>query len=317
MIPLELPPIVTVSELRRLGESPAGWQRSARSGLAIRVRRAVYLPTPTWDGLNADARHITSMIAAQKTARTPLVFSHESAAVALGIPLIGRMPAFPQVSASPELGRRTRHGIQWHAALLGEDDIRLHDGFIVTSPLRTIVDMLACRSFLSGVASLDHVLRELETYGLTKQLILDELQRRRPFRNVRRADAATEFAGGISESVLESMSMVFFDEFGYPRPQQQREYRGHNGAKYSVDFYWKDSDTIGEADGEFKYTDPRFLRGRTPEQALRDEKIREDELRAQCRTFVRWGWDDVWGKTGLVQKLERAGVRRTGVPRAR
>lgn len=257
------------------------------------------------------------MIAAQKTAHSPLVFSYESAAVVLGIPLVGRLPVSPQVSASPELGRRTRHGIQWHAAVLGEDDIRSHEGFIVTSPLRTIVDLLACRSFLSGVASLDHVLRELQTYGVTKQLVLDELHRRRPFRNVRRADAATDFAGGISESALESMSMVRFDEFGYPRPQQQREYRGLNGAKYQVDFYWKDSDTIGEADGDFKYTDPQFLHGRTPEQALRDEKVREDELRAQCSAFVRWGWDDAWGGARLAQKLERAGVRRAGVSRAR
>lgn len=317
MTSLELPPLVTVSELRRRGESPAEWQRLARNGVATRVRRAVYLPTPAWSGLGAEARHLASMIAAQKTARSPLIFSHESAAVVLGIPLIGWLPAFPQVSASPELGRRTRHGIQWHAAVLGEDDIRSHGEFIVTSPLRTIVDLLACRSFVSGVASLDHVLRELQSYGVTKQSVLDELERRRPFRNVRRADAATAFAGGISESALESMSMVCFDELGYPRPQQQREYRGLSGARYQVDFYWKESDTIGEADGDFKYTDPHFLRGRTPEQALRDEKVREDELRAQCSGFVRWGWDDAWDKTRLARKLERAGVRRAGASQSR
>ena len=83
-----------------------------------------------------------------------------------------------------------------------------------------------------------------------------------------------------------------------------------SGAKYFADFYWKESDTIGEADGDAKYTDPQFLRGRTPEQALRDEKAREDELRAHCSTFVRWGWDDAWGGAQLAQKLERASVFR-------
>jgi hypothetical protein len=275
----------------------------------------VYVPTSAWEALDAESKHVASMLAAQETARTQLVFSHESAAVVLGIPIIGRLPEFPQVSAAPEYGRRTRHGIQWHVATLNVDDIRNHGQITVTSPLRTIVDLLACRPFVSGVASLDHVLRELKVYGVTKQLVLDELQRRRPFRNVRRADAVTGFAEGISESVLESMSMVLFDDMGYPRPEQQREYRGLNGAKYAADFYFKDSDTIGEADGDVKYTDPKFLRGRTPKQALRDEKTREDELRAQCSNFVRWGWNDAWDRTALARKLERAGVSRVGPAR--
>ncbi|MES2170719.1 MAG: hypothetical protein V4479_08355 [Actinomycetota bacterium] len=76
-----------------------------------------------------------------------------------------------------------------------------------------------------------------------------------------------------------------------------------------MDFYWPELRHIGEFDGEFKYSDPRFLRGRTPERALMDEKRREDDLRATDCRFSRWGWKTAISPSKLRTLLVAAGIR--------
>jgi hypothetical protein len=58
----------------------------------------------------------------------------------------------------------------------------------------------------------------------------------------------------------------------------------------TVDFGWPEKRTIGEFDGKEKYG--RLLRpGRSPADAVYAEKLREDALRAEGLSMVRWGWD--------------------------
>jgi hypothetical protein len=89
----------------------------------------------------------------------------------------------------------------------------------------------------------------------------------------------------------------------------QVELLGASGRRYIVDFWWPEFDVIGEFDGEDKYRNPVYLRGRTPEQALLDEKEREDDLRAAGHGMVRWKWDVARSPRLLAMKLNRAGVR--------
>lgn len=92
-------------------------------------------------------------------------------------------------------------------------------------------------------------------------------------------------------------------------PALQVELFGASGARYVVDFYWPALCHIGEFDGKTKYEDPVFLRGRTPAQALADEKFREDDLRAAGYSFSRWGWAVALVPARLATQLRRAGVR--------
>ena len=96
---------------------------------------------------------------------------------------------------------------------------------------------------------------------------------------------------------------------GVPAPQLQVELQGASGRWYVVDFWWPQFAHIGEFDGRFKYTDPEFLRGRTPERALLDEKLREDDLRAAGRGMSRWTWEVALSPNRLRQLLNAAGVR--------
>ncbi|HUG50856.1 MAG TPA: hypothetical protein VLZ78_07660, partial [Terrimesophilobacter sp.] len=96
---------------------------------------------------------------------------------------------------------------------------------------------------------------------------------------------------------------------GLPRPELQVPIVGDSGRVWIVDFWWPEFNLIGEFDGHRKYTDPEFLRGRTPEQAVIDEKDREDDLRAAHHGMSRWDWDIALSPIRLRDKLLRAGLR--------
>ena len=76
-----------------------------------------------------------------------------------------------------------------------------------------------------------------------------------------------------------------------------------------VDFWWSEFTMIGEFDGNAKYTDPAFLRGRAPEQALIDDKCREDDLRSAGQGMTRWHWLIANSRNRLRAHLRAAGIR--------
>jgi hypothetical protein len=92
-------------------------------------------------------------------------------------------------------------------------------------------------------------------------------------------------------------------------PELQSGLVGASGRRWFVDFWWPRFNVIGEFDGDSKYTDLRFLRGRTPERALLEEKDREDDLRAAGHAMSRWGWKVANSMPDLRDQLVRAGVR--------
>jgi hypothetical protein len=110
---------------------------------------------------------------------------------------------------------------------------------------------------------------------------------RRPEREASGARFIARFADPRAELPGESISRLYLHRLGFPPPGLQTRVPGPGGRTYEIDFdlgaAW------GEFDGANKYTDPRFLRGRTPERALADEKEREDWIRGTTRRpLIRW-----------------------------
>ena len=105
------------------------------------------------------------------------------------------------------------------------------------------------------------------------------------------------------------MSRVSILRAGLTAPLLQVPLRGASGKEYFVDFFWPEFNVVGEFDGKAKYTDPAFLRGRTAEQAVYDEKLREDDLRAVPYGFTRWKWSTAISPAALGALLSRARVR--------
>ena len=118
-----------------------------------------------------------------------------------------------------------------------------------------------------------------------------------------------EFADGAADRPGESLSRVSMVRAGITMPLLQAPLRGASGKQYFVDFWWPTFNVIGEFDGRDKYRLPEFLRGRTPEQALHDEKLREDDLRAAGHGMSRWLWEVAVSPRKLAAHLAIAGVR--------
>ena len=75
-----------------------------------------------------------------------------------------------------------------------------------------------------------------------------------------------------------------------------------------TDFVWEDDGLVGEFDGRLKYG--RLLRpGQKPEDAVVEEKRREDAIREAGWGIVRWMWTDLQRPGLLADRVRRARER--------
>ena len=174
------------------------------------------------------------------------------------------------------------------------------EGLAATVLPRTVVDLARNGSMRGAVVVGDAALRR----GVGRPALMQMLREVSAWADPGGAGAIIDFLDGRAESALESLSRVIFHEHGVPPPEPQYEV---NVARrtYRVDFYWKDFNTIGEADGRVKYTgeiDP----SRSPEDVLWEEKLREDDLRDSGKKMVRWTYDQMLRRTDeTVERILR------------
>ncbi|WP_086461656.1 hypothetical protein [Agreia sp. VKM Ac-1783] len=279
--------------------------RLAARGELLQIRRGVYIPASTWRSMDFDARYRMQVFAVARTRRIEPVFSSYSAAVLWGLPVVGPWPRDVHVLAERSSGGRSDPGIRRHAVGMPSTLVRTAEGLVVTDIARTIVDLAAQSTFVSGVAAADFALHR----GLvTREELRSVLTELLPFRGSRQASGVIEFATPLSGSVAESVSLVNMARHRFPRPILQQEFVHPSGHSYFVDFWFKRCRRIGEVDGRIKYSDPVYLRGRTPAQALWDEKQREDWLRTQSDGFGRWPWEVANSAGALCRRLLALGV---------
>ena len=122
---------------------------------------------------------------------------------------------------------------------------------------------------------------------------------------IRKAREVIDFADGRAATPLESISRVAFRDLGLPRPELQVTLaRDHWGKpRIVVDFYWPEFRLVGEADGLFKYDGDSS-------QALRAEKLRQEEIEDMGYVVVRWTWEDIWRRPEwVVMRLRNAMAR--------
>jgi len=102
------------------------------------------------------------------------------------------------------------------------------------------------------------------------------------------------FADGRSESVGESRSRVAIARAGLPAPDLQVEWYAAADGRFlgRSDFGWRERRTVGEFDGRIKYG--RLVPpGRQPGDVVFQEKRREDLIRGEGITVVRWTWAEL------------------------
>ena len=242
---------------------------------------------------------------AEQVAAPGRVASHETAALALGLPLFNtdRVAAGPTHLTRPLSATDRSRAASDRRIHLGSLPVHhvamLPSGLLVTTPARTALDVAAGVPLPIGLMVTDAAAR------LTFADLAGSLDRRHydnarlrtaalvplmeAVAHVRAPGAASRLMDLLSlvdvrrESPLESFSGGHMHMAGLPVPQLQVRVRTAAGT-YPVDFRWEKYRVIGEADGEGKYGDPgEFSR----------EKEREGHLRDAGNDVVRWTGRDL------------------------
>jgi hypothetical protein len=306
--------LILTREITVAGDRTDFYQR-VRHGEFVPLRRGVYMAKDRWDSLKIDGQYLARVHAAVAFASGAMVVSHVSAAAIWRLPWVGTYPRGVHALHQEANGGRSSSALTLHKI---SDSAQLAQiaGVTVTSLARTVVDVARTATFGQAVAVADAALRRsrfplpgLPVTDVSKEDLRDVLDRVPVAHGTARASRAIEFADGLADRPGESMSRVNIALAGLTPPILQQPLRGASGRAWHVDFWWPKFNLIGEFDGKGKYVDEEFLAGRTPQQALYEEKLREDDLRAADHKFSRWPWEVANSMPHLRAHLIAAGLR--------
>ncbi len=266
-----IPEIMTTDELLRRGKSPRQIQTLVVRGVLVRLGRGVYATAEFVDRIRLVPAGETCLRAAAGLATSAgvAVASHETAAQLHGLDLLTRPAPAVTITRPPGPGSRSgKRDVHVHAAALPAGHVGGRFGVPVTTVARTVVDLARELDFRSAVVAADSALHQHLT---SKRELGQVLAVCRRWPGVSQAARVIEFADGLSESALESIARVLFQNLGLPPPELQVEVRSDGEFIGRVDFLWRQFRTIAEVDGALKYNaDP--MRARS--QLRRDKELR-------------------------------------------
>lgn len=291
--------------IRNPGERAALYRAAAR-GRFVRVVRGVYVPAGYWSALGYEQRHVARMRAIHLL-HPGTVFSHLSAAIAWGIPVVGGDLTLPYSVVEPASGGRSSTGLRRYAVGV-PGDIYERGGLLVTSPQTTILQIAAGFAPEVSVPALDAVLQD-PRFAVDRERLQEEATTIPASSGSSRCRWAIDFADPSSGSPGESLSRVGIHRLGLPHPVLQARFVDAGGLIGIVDFWWPDAEVIGEFDGFGKYLREEFAAGRTAAEVVLEEKRRENRLRARGPRVARWGWEEARDRSALRRILAEAGLR--------
>jgi len=306
-------PLLLSRDVNTAGDR-ATFYGGVRRGELVAVVRGAYVSASGWANLDRHDRQRLKSAAVNALAADPLLFSHASAAALWRLPRAGawlqKEHALVPIGGLQSTRLVTRH----ESGFLS--DVAVIDGLNVTGLARTVVDVAATHAFGEGVVAADAALHraqhphpDVPLVSITKDDLLQSLALLDLRHGSARARRTIDFADGLADRPGESLSRVTMHLAKLPTPELQVVLYGASGRRYIVDFWWPGCRLIGEFDGEVKYQDPEFLRGRTPHQVLIEEKKREDDLRAAGYRVTRWDMATAVSAEKLRTHLMRAGLK--------
>lgn len=259
--------LITWRQAHEAGLDARDIARLVNSGVWHRVRKGVYADGTTWHALDVHrGQPILRIRAAHLVLAVPHVFSHDSAALLLGMGCPDGRTALVHLTRPDVRGGRIRAGIRHHGAPYADDDVCFVDDLPVLMPARTAIDLAREHGPDHGLAACDAALRS----GVVSTDLDALLADMHHWPGIRAARAAVALADPGSESWLESRGRWFIHELGIGEPSTQF------GLGFGSRTAWCDIRVgrhIFEIDGLAKYpTDSEEARRR----ALREEKVRQD-----------------------------------------
>ena len=303
--PEALPTVLHRSALLAAGLTIDEIRTARRAGTWHTLHRGAYCDAEAIASLHPDRKYELRVRAV--AARSPqLVLSHISAAAILRLPLWGTALDNVHLTRIGKGGGRNAPGRVVHSAHLLPSEIINHQGFRVTTPTRTLVDLVCSAPFATATIAADYALRR-------EMLLPPDLARALESTDHRRGAAAGRrallFANGRSESVGETRTRLVMHQFGLPEPTLQvRIYAANRTFVGRVDLGYPELGVLIEFDGLIKYRKP-LQPGQTPEDVVVAEKVREDLLRGLGYVVVRFVWAELSDPAAMVAKINAAIVR--------
>ncbi len=291
-------------ELLNDGDSSYVMTQCIKQGMLVRVAHGFYAESAKWADLKPERQHVEY---AQALARQhpDLQFSHATAALVQGMPWKRwRIPAKLQCVVGSQTKRRSSASVQRRHFDLDDKAIR-HNGVLVTSAPRTVLDVACESEFAIGLACADYVLvRRLAT----KRQLLDAISENSHRYGIHRARLVVDLADDRIESAGESFCRAVIHQLGFVLPTLQHVFWDGRTMIGRGDFYWPESRVLVEFDGKVKYLDETMLAGRSTSEVVVEEKRREDRIRAQGIKVIRLTWVDLSSPDDIEQTLAGAGV---------
>lgn len=258
--------------------------RLVRHHVWVRLRHGVYALAPTAARCRPDARrwHLLLCAAEQLALGFDPVFSHESAAIAHGMPYLGTAPERPVVTRERHRDNERSERPGLHLAGLPASHLTYVHGLPMTSPARVAVDLARKDGVLAGVVAADAALVRGSSY--------DDLEAV--------ATHCWHWPGGASgmtavrrarhgaESALETVGRCALVDQGVAEPELQVELWRRGRFVARLDQLWREQLLVAEADGAVKYLEPWSPR------KLLDEKRRQEDIEQCGLAVLRYDWDE-------------------------
>lgn len=270
--------IITSAEAGALGCGPTVRRSMVRAKVLVRVGQGAYVsaaalnppadhPARRDEFALAEHRHLLRLDAVLRSKGKKVAASHQSAALAWGLPVLAASLDRVQVIHTSH-GRTSRRldGLTIHRCDL-DGVVTRHDGRLVVVPALAVIGQAMEVGLLQGVASMDAALVAKRT---TRDDIAAMLDRMRRWPGVGLARRALELADGLAESPPETSLRMILVSLGHV-VIAQHWVRVGDRLHYRVDFYLPELGVVLEYDGGVKYSPDR--------DALVAEKKREDALR--------------------------------------
>jgi hypothetical protein len=318
MLSVKLPLVFTRQQALRLGLTDHAIHWRVHTGQWHVLRRGVFCTAAVFAAATPEQRHLllSLALAVGRSSATSVgageAVSHLSAALAFGWPSPLRVDPMPWTTMGPgELAHtRRRHGLVRQVAPLPTGHAIVRFGLTLTSAARTVADCLRHLDAAESVPIADAAIAA----GVDVERISRILRWQVDWPYAARGLASMRLVDGRRESWLESRSAVAFHQLDLPAPEPQVSILDPRGRLIArVDHLWTETGVIGESDGWDKYTLPTasgFGTEGDPMARLREEKLREDQLRDLGFEVVRWNTSDaLHPEGGLRQRLARSFAR--------
>lgn len=289
--------LLTYEAVMLSGISPAQLRQLVRSGDVVRVRQGVYACGEHWRTATTHAgRGLLAARAASLTMTEPHVFSHDSAAHALGLPFLAPREPLVHVTRARVTGGRCTAGVKHHSAAHRPDQVILVGGWAALDVARTAVDLAREHGLRVGLSACDAALRQ----GVAPEELWAAAAPMAYWRGVQTVRLALDWADAGAENPGESLARLAVLETGFGRPVTQLPVRLPDRV------VWCDM-VVGahvvEFDGKVKYR-PEASGGvadRDPGEVAWAERQRERGLIGVGLGVSRLVWDDLmphrWAET--------------------